>query len=162
MTPPRPGVAASGGTAAGGPSAPVSRTVPGVSARLAAWGCVALVVLSIAWEWWLAPLRPGGSLLVLKALPLALVLQGLLRGRRRSFQLASMLVLAYLGEGVVRGMTDPQLASTLGWIESALAAAVFAAVLAHVRAENRSTAALAASSAGAQAAASAGPTPRSP
>lgn len=145
MTPPRPTGAA-----------PVS-TAPfagGLPARLALWGVVALLVLSVAWELWLAPLRPGGSLLVLKALPLLLVVRGLARGRRRSYQVTSMLVLLYLAEGVVRGMTDPQPAATLGWIEFALATAVFAAVLAHVRAENRSASALASTAAG--------PAPRSP
>jgi uncharacterized membrane protein len=33
---------------------------------------VALILLRLGWELWLAPLRPGGSLLALKALPLAL------------------------------------------------------------------------------------------
>jgi hypothetical protein len=31
---------------------------------------VGLIVLGLAWELWLAPLRPGGSLLALKVLPL--------------------------------------------------------------------------------------------
>ena len=30
----------------------------------------ALILLCLAWELWLAPLRPGGSYLALKALPL--------------------------------------------------------------------------------------------
>ena len=43
---------------------------------LAAAALIALIVLSLAWELWLAPLRPGGSLLALKALPLAVPLGG--------------------------------------------------------------------------------------
>ena len=31
---------------------------------------VALILLTLAWELWLAPLRPGGSLLALKAVVL--------------------------------------------------------------------------------------------
>lgn len=145
MTPQRRTDAAPAGLAGSG---------AGLPARLTLWGVVALLVLAVAWELWLAPLRPGGSLLVLKALPLLLVVRGLARGRRRSFQVTSMLVLLYLAEGVVRGMTDPQPAATLGWIEFALATAVFAAVLAHVRAENRSASALASTPAA--------PAPRSP
>ena len=67
---------------------------------------VALIVLGIAWETVLAPLRPGGSLLVLKALPLLLVLPAFWKGLIRHYQLWSMLILAYLCEGVVRGMSD--------------------------------------------------------
>ena len=78
-------------------------------------------------------LRPGGSLLVLKAVPLAVLLPGLARGRVRSFQICSMLILAYLAEGVVRGMTDLPPSAVYGWIETLLAGAVFAAVLAHMR-----------------------------
>lgn len=101
--------------------------------RVAVAAVGALVALSVAWEWWLAPLRPGGSLLVLKAVPLVLLLPGLVRGRLRPFQLGSMLILIYVAEGVVRGMTDPAPMSTLGWIETALAAIAFGAILAHVR-----------------------------
>jgi uncharacterized membrane protein len=51
--------------------------------RIAAAGALAaLIVLCLAWELWLAPLRPGGSLAALKALPLALPLGGILRGKR--------------------------------------------------------------------------------
>ena len=38
--------------------------------QAAAVSLVALLMLCLAWELWWAPLRPGGSWLVLKALPL--------------------------------------------------------------------------------------------
>ena len=50
--------------------------------RLASISLVGLIFLCIAWELWLAPLRPGGSMLVLKALPLLFPLFGILRGKR--------------------------------------------------------------------------------
>jgi uncharacterized membrane protein len=69
-------------------------------ARMAAVAALgALIALSLAWELWLAPLRPGGSWLALKALPLALPLGGILKGRRHTYQWSSMLILAYLAEG---------------------------------------------------------------
>lgn len=114
--------------------APVQSSAPASAwRRVAAAGVGALILLAVAWEWRLAPLRPGGSLLVLKALPLAMIWPGLARGRLRSFQVGSMLILAYVAEGVVRGMTDAGLSSTLGWIELGLAVSAFAAMLAHVR-----------------------------
>ena len=63
---------------------------------------IALIALSIAWEWWLAPLRPGGSALVLKALPLLLALPGVWRQRLYTKQWASKLNLLYYAEGDVR------------------------------------------------------------
>jgi uncharacterized membrane protein len=100
--------------------------------------CVALVVLALAWETVLAPQRPGGSLLALKALPLAASLPALARGRIRMFQWWSMGILGYLCEGVVRGMTDANATSRLlGWIECGLATLAWFAILATVRAARR-------------------------
>ena len=96
-----------------------------------------LVVLGFAWESVLAPLRPGGSLLAFKVLPLVLVLPALWRGRIRQYQLWSMLILAYLCEGVVRGMSDGGLSSVLGWVETGLALAIYAAILRYVQLRRR-------------------------
>lgn len=92
----------------------------------------ALTLLCIAWEWRLAPLRPGGSALVLKAVPLAIALPGVLRRRLYTLQWAAMLVLLYFAEGIVRGMTDPAPGNRLGWLEVALALGFFACALAYV------------------------------
>jgi uncharacterized membrane protein len=103
--------------------------------RLVVAGVAALAALALAWELWLAPQRPGGSLLALKALPLLAALPALVRGRVRAFQWWSMAILLYLCEGVVRGMSDATPTSrALGWIEAAIAAATYAAILLHVRA----------------------------
>lgn len=59
---------------------------------------IALILLSLAWEGWLAPVRPGGTLLVIKALPLLLPLFGILRGKVYTYQWASMLILLYFTE----------------------------------------------------------------
>jgi uncharacterized membrane protein len=94
----------------------------------------ALAVLSVAWEFWLAPLRPGGSMLALKALPLVLALPPLRASRLRTYQAWSMGILLYLCEGLVRATTDRGLSATLAAIETLLAAIAFAAILVHVRA----------------------------
>jgi uncharacterized membrane protein len=67
---------------------------------------IALIFLCLAWELVLAPIRPGGSTLALKALPLLLPLMGILKGRRYTYQWAPMLVLLYFTEGVVRAWSD--------------------------------------------------------
>jgi uncharacterized membrane protein len=106
--------------------------------RRTAFGlALALAVLCAAWETLLAPLRPGGSMLVLKALPLVFALPLLRHGHVRTFQWWSMLILFYLCEGVVRGMSDGGRSAVLGWIEAALAAAAFVAIIAYVRAARR-------------------------
>jgi uncharacterized membrane protein len=102
----------------------------------------ALSVLCIAWELWLAPLRPGGSMLVLKAVPLMLGAARMATGRLRAFQWWSMLILAYLAEGLVRAMSDRGPGAYLGWIEAALAAIAFGAILGYVRARRRISAPL--------------------
>lgn len=78
---------------------------------------------------WLAPLRPGGSWLALKVLPLAIALPGIARGGRTTLKLWSMLILAYLCEGLVRATSDKGLSAQLAIAESVLAAVAFGAIL---------------------------------
>ena len=73
----------------------------------------ALIVLCVTWETLVAPLRPGGSWMLLKALPLALPLRGIVRGNLYTYQWAAMLSLLYLMEGAVRAMSDPAPLSVL-------------------------------------------------
>lgn len=94
---------------------------------------IALIFLCLAWELWLAPLRPGGSALVFKTLPLLLPLPGILRGRRYTYQWSSMLILLYLSEGVVRAMSDRGLSAALAGIETALAVAFFFSAVFYAR-----------------------------
>jgi uncharacterized membrane protein len=104
------------------------------AARLAAGASlVLLVALCLAWEMWLAPLRPGGSFLALKAAPLALPLGGILAGRRYTYQWASMLVLAYLAEGVMRVWSERGLSQALAGAEIALSLVFFASAVAYAR-----------------------------
>jgi uncharacterized membrane protein len=102
--------------------------------RLAASGSLAgLILLCLAWELWLAPLRPGGSFLALKAAPLALAIPGILNGRRYTYQWSSMLVLAYFAEGVVRAWSERGASQWLAATEIALSLALFASVVAYAR-----------------------------
>jgi uncharacterized membrane protein len=102
--------------------------------RMAVLSLVALIVLSVAWELVLAPLRPGGSWLVLKVIPLLLPLRGVLRQDVYTMQWSSMLILLYLAEGAVRVMTDTQAISIgLGWAEVILSLIYFISVIAYLR-----------------------------
>ncbi len=86
---------------------------------------LALIFLCLAWELWFAPLRPGGSWLALKALPLLLPLLGILRGRRYTYQWSSMLILAYFAEGAVRAFGDGGRSAALALTEMVLALVFF-------------------------------------
>ena len=94
---------------------------------------VALIALCLAWELWLAPLRPGGSLMALKALPLVLPLGGILARRRYTYQWSSLLVLAYFAEGVTRAWSDAGLSQKLALAEAVLSLLFFAAVVTYAR-----------------------------
>jgi uncharacterized membrane protein len=93
----------------------------------------ALILLCVAWELWLAPLRPGGSLLALKALPLALPLPGAFSGKRYTYQWSSMLILAYFAEGVTRAWAERGTSQILALIEILLTLAFFAAAVSYAR-----------------------------
>ena len=73
---------------------------------LAVGSLLALIVLGLAWELWLAPLRPGGSGWSLKVLPLCVPLAGLLRNRMYTYRWVSLMVWLYFTEGVVRAYSD--------------------------------------------------------
>jgi uncharacterized membrane protein len=98
---------------------------------------IGLIFLGLAWELWLAPLRPGGSLLVLKVLPLLLPLFGILRGKIYTYQWAAMLMLAYFAEGTVRAWSDRGLSAHLAIAETALTLVFFAGCVLYVRLARR-------------------------
>lgn len=95
---------------------------------------VALTVLGLVWEFWLAPLRPGGSMLALKVVPLALSIPALRASRLRAYQAWSMGILLYLCEGLVRATSDSGLTVPLAILETVLALIAFLALLAYARA----------------------------
>jgi uncharacterized membrane protein len=103
------------------------------------WGAIAsliaLILLTLAWELQLAPLRPGGSWLVLKAMVLLAPLMGILRGRIYTYQWSCMFILAFFAEGVMRGWAERGLAQWLALAEVALTTLFFTCVVLFVRAQ---------------------------
>jgi uncharacterized membrane protein len=86
---------------------------------------IALILVCLAWEGWLAPFKPDGSTLILKAVPLLLPLFGILRGKRYTYQWASMFILIYFTEGAVRIWTDSGVSALLAAIEVLLSLIFF-------------------------------------
>ena len=104
------------------------------AARLvASASLIALIFLCIAWELRLAPLRAGGSMLALKALPLLLPLFGILRGERYTYQWSSMLIFAYFTEGVVRAWSERRAGQAMAITEIVLSLVFFAAAVCYAR-----------------------------
>jgi uncharacterized membrane protein len=100
---------------------------------------IGLIALGLAWELWLAPLRPGGSWWALKVLPLCIPVAGLLRRRMYTYRWVSLLVWPYFIEGVVRATSDRGPSVPLAVLETLLTLALFAACALHVRLRLRST-----------------------
>src|SRR6478609_6896136 len=102
---------------------------------------LALIVLSLAWELWLAPIRPGGSAVIagLKALPLCIPLAGFLRMRMYTYRWVSLLVWLYFTDGVVRAFGASGIALALPLAEIALCLVLFAACAMHVKTRLRKT-----------------------
>ena len=100
---------------------------------LAVGSTLALIALGLAWELWLAPI--GQRTLAVKVLPLALALRGLLHDRVRTCRWLSLLVWAYVAEGLVRAYGDRGTSAVLAALEVVLGLALFCACLWRVRAE---------------------------
>ena len=100
---------------------------------IACTSLIALIFLCLAWELRLAPVQPGGSWLALKCLPLLAPLFGILNARRYTYQWASMLILLYFSEGIVRATTETGTSQYLAIVEVALALAFFSASIGYVR-----------------------------
>ncbi|MDB5829789.1 MAG: hypothetical protein JWQ73_4009 [Variovorax sp.] len=111
--------------------------------RLAVGSLVGLIVLGLVWELWLAPIRPGGSLLALKVLPLVVPLAGLLKNRMYTYRWVSLMIWLYFIEGVVRAWSDRNgVGQVLALVEVALCLSLFVACAWHVRSRLSQAAAL--------------------
>ena len=84
-----------------------------------------LIALCVAWELIAAPLRPGGSWLVLKVVPLLFVLRGVLKADNYTLQWSTLLVWFYFTEGIVRAASDIGLSAQLALVELMLSIVYF-------------------------------------
>lgn len=115
----------------------IELSVPALPARviwsraLALSTLLALILLCLAWELWLAP--TGRGTLALKVLPLLLAVPGLLNWRMYTFRWLSLVLWLYAAEGAVRAASDRGLGAPLAMLEVALCLLLFAACASHVR-----------------------------
>ncbi len=100
---------------------------------LAVGSALGLIVLGLFWELMGAPLRPGGSWLALKVLPLCIPLAGFLKNRMYTYRWVSLVVWLYFTEGVVRAYSDRAPSSYFAAGQVVLCLALFVACVLHVR-----------------------------
>lgn len=104
--------------------------------RLTLGSVLALIVLGLAWELWLAP--TGSGTLALKVLPLAPALPGLMRHRMFTYRWLAMLVWLYFFEGVSRATTETGMSMWLALVETLLSILLFLGCVLHIRLRLRS------------------------
>jgi uncharacterized membrane protein len=100
---------------------------------LAVGSLACLIALGLAWELWLAPIRPGGSWLALKVLPLCIPLAGFLKNRMYTYRWMSLMVWLYFAEGITRAWSDRAPSNYLAVMQVVLCAILFTACAMHVR-----------------------------
>jgi uncharacterized membrane protein len=99
---------------------------------LATAAFIDLFILCVAWEWFISPLRPGGSWLILKGVPLLFAIQGLWNGKVYTMQWASMLILLYITEGLAR-ILETGANFWMALIETTLATISFVCLLIYLK-----------------------------
>jgi uncharacterized membrane protein len=100
---------------------------------IASTSLIALIFLCLIWEAWLAPLKPGGSWMILKGAFLLPSLFGILRGKRYTYKWLSLFVQFYLLEGLTRATSDHGLSQWLAVGETAIATVLFVSLIMYVR-----------------------------
>jgi uncharacterized membrane protein len=105
--------------------------------RAAAASLLTLALLEMLWELWLAPLKPGGSWLALKAVPLLALTPGVAQGRVRARQWTLLVLPWYVAEGVVRAFSESGRQAVCAGAAAALALAALAAGPGWFRAQGR-------------------------
>ncbi len=121
------------------PAAPDSRPGREPWRRLCVAAVAALALLEMLWELWLAPVRPGGTWLALKALPLLLLWPGLARRDLKATQWLSLLLPLYAAEAVVRVATTSGRHAAVAGTASVLAVVAFCALVMALRVERQKT-----------------------
>ena len=96
---------------------------------------IALIVFGLAWEMLIDPLRPGGSWLALKVLPLVFAVRGLWAGKVYTFKWMSLLVWFYVGEALVRIVGLSPIERLLAWNSLALSVGLSIAILLGARSQ---------------------------
>jgi len=105
------------------------------AARLAIAATLALALLELLWESILAPLGGRPSWLALKALPLAVLVPGTMRGERRPRQWLALLLPFYFAEALTRAAAEHGRYALVAATACIVATVAFGALLGWFRSE---------------------------
>jgi len=102
-----------------------------LSRNVALAATVALILLCLAWELWLAP--TGRGTLAVKALPLLAAPFGLWRYRMYTYRWVALVIWLYVMEGLVRSTSEGGLGQWMALAEVVLSVVIFIACTAQIR-----------------------------
>jgi uncharacterized membrane protein len=103
-----------------------------IAPRITVASLFALTVLQVLWSVWLAPL-PEARWLWIKAVPLALLVPGVMRGERRPRQWVALVTPLYFAEAITRALSEGGRHALVASAAALLCVVLFAAVLAWLR-----------------------------
>ena len=103
-----------------------------ISSRVTVAALLALAALEVLWSVVLAPL-PHARWLWIKAIPLAILAPGVMRGARKPRQWVALLAPLYFAEAIVRALTEPGRHGIVAAMAALLSVVLFTAVLAWLR-----------------------------
>ena len=103
-----------------------------IAARITVAALLALAALEVLWSVVLAPL-PNARWLWVKAIPLAILAPGVMRGARKPRQWLALLTPLYFAEAIVRAMTEAGRHGLVAAMAAALSVILFVGVIAWLR-----------------------------
>jgi uncharacterized membrane protein len=103
-----------------------------IAPRVTVSALVAMALLEVLWSVVLAPL-PGARWLWVKAIPLALLAPGVMRGARKPRQWVALLAPLYFAEAIVRALTEAGRHGLVAGMAAILSLVLFVAVVAWLR-----------------------------
>jgi uncharacterized membrane protein len=86
---------------------------------------IGLIILNLLWEIFYNPLHGEGSLMVIKSVILLIPLSGILKKNRYTYQWASMFILLFFIEGIVRFYSETGISQSMALYQTILSSIFF-------------------------------------
>jgi uncharacterized membrane protein len=90
---------------------------------------IGLIILNLFWEIFYNPLNSMGSLMVIKSVILLIPLSGILKKNRYTYQWASMFILLFFIEGIVRFYSETGVSQSMALYQIILSSIFFVSTM---------------------------------
>ena len=90
---------------------------------------IGLIILNLLWEIFYNPLHGEGSLMVIKSVILLIPLSGILKKNRYTYQWASMFILLFFIEGIVRFYSETGVSQSMALYQIILSSIFFVSTM---------------------------------